>query len=90
MTYGATGALAITGIAVTTQPTKLSYAESTDGTLALNGMVVTETNNDGSTNTVTFTDGTAAGYTANPANGTAKNLSCKVPVIMQELITGKF
>ncbi|MDD4803056.1 MAG: S-layer homology domain-containing protein, partial [Syntrophomonas sp.] len=26
-------------------------------------------NNDGSTNIVTFTDGTAAGYTANPANG---------------------
>ncbi|MEW6709678.1 MAG: SUMF1/EgtB/PvdO family nonheme iron enzyme, partial [Candidatus Riflebacteria bacterium] len=69
--YAATGALAVTGIAVTTQPTKLSYAEATDGTLALNGMVVTETNNDGSTNTVTFTDGTASGYTASPANGTA-------------------
>ena len=69
--YAATGALTVTGIAVTTQPTKLSYAEATDGTLALNGMVVTETNNDGSTNTVTFTDGTAAGYSANPANGTA-------------------
>jgi hypothetical protein len=32
-------------------------------------MVVTETNNDGSTSNVTFTDGTAADYTASPANG---------------------
>ena len=71
VTYNSTGALAVSSIAVTTQPTKMSYAEATDGTLALNGMVVTETNNDGSTNTVTFTDGTASGYTANPANGAA-------------------
>ncbi len=71
VTYAATGDLAVTGIAVTTQPTKMSYAEASDGTLALNGMVITETNNDGSTNTVTFTSGTATGYTASPANGSA-------------------
>lgn len=67
--YAATGALAVSSIAVTTQPTKMSYTETTDAVLALNGLQVTETNNDGSTNVVTFADGTAAGYTANPANG---------------------
>jgi len=69
VTFPATGPLAVTGIQVTTQPTKMSYAEGTDAVLELNGMVVTATNNDGSTNTATFTNGTAAGYTANPANG---------------------
>ena len=69
VTYAETGALAVTGIAVTTQPTKMTYTETTDDVLALNGMEVTETNNDGSTNVVTFADGTAVGYTASPANG---------------------
>ena len=69
VTYAATGALAVSSIAVTTQPTKLSYTETTDDVLALDGMVVTATNNDGSTTASTFTDGTAAGYTASPANG---------------------
>jgi hypothetical protein len=69
VTYPVTGALEVSSIAVTTQPTKMSYTESTDSVLALNGMQITETNNDGSTNVVTFTDGTAAGYTTNPANG---------------------
>ena len=91
VTYASTDALAVTSIAVTTQPTKLSYAEATDGTLALNGMVVTETNNDGSTNTVTFTDGTAAGYTANPANGTALTNATNnaQPVVVTHTASGK-
>jgi hypothetical protein len=41
----------------------------TDEVLALNGMVITVTYNDGSTTTVPFTSGTAMGYTASPANG---------------------
>ncbi len=68
--FPSTAPLAISSIAVTTQPAKMSYTEYLDDTLALNGMVVTETNNDGTTAVVTFADGTAAGYTANPANGT--------------------
>ena len=91
VTYASTDALAVTSIAVTTQPTKLSYAEATDGTLALNGMAVTETNNDGSTNTVTFTDGTAAGYTANPANGIALTNATNnaQPVVVTHTASGK-
>lgn len=71
VTFDQTEALQVTGIALTTQPAKMSYTEGTDKTLALNGMVVTVTNNDGSTAAVTFTAGTAEGYTTNPANGTA-------------------
>ncbi|MDD4239026.1 MAG: S-layer homology domain-containing protein, partial [Desulfotomaculaceae bacterium] len=71
VTFAETGALIVSSIAVTTQPTKMSYTETTDAVLELNGMQVTETNNDGSTNVVTFTDGTAAGYTATPLNGTS-------------------
>ncbi|WP_456049005.1 S-layer homology domain-containing protein [Acetivibrio cellulolyticus] len=69
VTFDTTAAQSVTGIGVTIQPTKMSYTESTDGILALNGMAITETYNDGSTGTVTFTDGTAAGYTASPVNG---------------------
>ncbi len=68
--FPSTASLAISSIAVTTQPTKISYTEYLDDTLVLNGMVVTETNNDGTTAVVAFADGTATGYTANPANGT--------------------
>lgn len=60
----------ITGIAVTTQPSKLSYIESSDAVLALDGMIITETYNDATTGTVTFTHGTAPGYETSPANGT--------------------
>jgi len=70
VTFPATAALAVESIAVTTQPAKMNYTEGTDGTLALNSMVVTEAYNDGTAGTVTFTDGTALGYTATPANGT--------------------
>ncbi len=70
VTFPATAAKEVTGIQVTTQPTKMTYTEDSDDVLALNGMVITETYNDGTTGTVTFADGTAAGYTANPANGT--------------------
>ena len=69
VSFMATEAQSVTGISVATQPTKMSYTESTDGILALNGMIITETYNDGSTADVTFSDGTAAGYTASPANG---------------------
>jgi len=75
VTFNPTAVLQVTGIAVITQPTKLSYTEEMDGILALNGMVVTETNNDGSTATVIFTDGTSAGYTTDPANGTALTMA---------------
>ncbi len=68
-TFAPTGALMPTSISVTTQPTKLVYVETTDGVLALDGMVVTETNNDGTITTTIFTDGTAAGYTASPEDG---------------------
>jgi hypothetical protein len=70
-TFTPTGALMPTSISVSTQPTKLVYVETTDGILALDGMVVTETNNDGTITTSTFTDGTAVGYTSSPANGSA-------------------
>jgi hypothetical protein len=35
VTYAATGALAVESIEVTTQPTKMSYTETTDGTLMM-------------------------------------------------------
>ncbi len=69
VTYAPTAPLSVSSIAVTTQPTKLSYMETSDDVLALNGMVVTATNNDGTTTTAIFTNGTAPGYTASPANG---------------------
>ena len=91
VTYPSTVALAVTSISVTTQPTKLNYAEGTDGILALNGMVVTETNNDGTTNTVAFSDGTASGYTANPANGTDLTLPTNNgnPVVVNHTASGQ-
>ncbi len=69
VTFPATAPLAVTGIEVTTQPSQLQYTAGQ--LLVLNGMIVTEINNDGTTKTVSFTNGTAPGYTANPANGTA-------------------
>ena len=69
VTFPATDALEVSSIAVTTQPTKMTYKEVLDDILVLNGMVVTETYNDGTTNVVAFTDGTASGYTTNPVNG---------------------
>lgn len=91
VTFGPTAALQVTGIAVTAQPTKLSYTEGTDGILALNGMVVTESNNDGSAAIITFTDGTAAGYTSDPANGTAltKTIHNNKTVTVTHIATGK-
>ena len=91
VTYPATGALQVSSIAVTTQPTKMSYRESTDSVLALNGMQVTETNNDGSTNVVTFADGTAVGYTTNPVNGsTLTNATHNgTPVVVTHTASGR-
>lgn len=90
VTYAATEALQVSSIAMTTQPAKMSYTESTDSVLALNGMQVTETNNDGSTNVVTFTDGTAEGYTTNPANGsTLTNVTHNgIPVVITHTASG--
>jgi hypothetical protein len=67
VTYAATDAITLTSIAVTTQP-MLVYTEFFY--TSWNGMVVTETYSDGSVSNVTFTNGTAEGYTTNPANGT--------------------
>jgi len=66
-----TAAKQLSSIAVTTQPAKMSYTETEDGVLDLSGMVVTQTYNDGSQDTKTFTNGTADGYTTTPANGAA-------------------
>jgi hypothetical protein len=73
VSFPSTEALTVTSIAVTSSPTKMIYIEGE--LLQLNGMVVTETNNDGTTNDVTFTGGTAVGYTASPANGTALTIA---------------
>lgn len=67
--FATTGALTVSAITVTSQPSKMSYMESSDDTLALNGMEILETYNDGTTDSAIFTDGTFAGYSANPANG---------------------
>ncbi|NLO38261.1 MAG: hypothetical protein GX115_02130 [Ruminiclostridium sp.] len=91
VTYPVTDALTVSSIAITTQPTKTSYTETTDGILALNGMQVTETNNDGTTNVVTFTDGTATDYTSNPANGAALTNTAHNghPVVITHTASGK-
>lgn len=70
VTFPSTDDLAVTSIAVTTQPDGMTYTEFAN-VLSLKGLVITETNNDGSTNEVTFTDGTATGYITNPANGSS-------------------
>jgi nitrate reductase NapAB chaperone NapD len=64
-------AKAVEGIAVKTQPTKLSYVEGQ--ALDLSGLEVTLTYNDGSAEDVAFTDFGAKNITTDPANGT--NLS---------------
>lgn len=91
VTYTATGALAVNSIAVTTQPSKIGYTETTDAVLALNGMQVTETNNDGSINVVTFTNGTASGYTTNPANGSTLTNAVHngKPIVITHSASGK-
>ncbi len=68
VSFPATAALYVTAIEVTGQP-KLSYKDGY--TLDLNGMAVKQTYNDFTQDTVTFTDGTAADYTADPSNGSA-------------------
>ncbi|WP_256761046.1 S-layer homology domain-containing protein [Cohnella sp. WQ 127256] len=69
VTFPPTDALKLVSIAVGAQPTKMFYAEAVNDRLALDGMTVIETYNDGSIGTVTFASGTAAGYTTSPANG---------------------
>jgi|GEM_PF-1359999 len=90
VTFAPTDALLPTSVSVTTQPTKLVYVETTDGVLALDGMVVTETNNDGTTTTSIFTDGTATGYTAAPADGsTLTGAQHNTPVTVTHTASGK-
>ncbi|WP_219835402.1 S-layer homology domain-containing protein [Paenibacillus sp. R14(2021)] len=90
-TYGATAPLALGSIAVSKQPAKLSYVEGTDGVLELDGMIVTETNNDGTTVDVPFASGTADGYTTSPANGTALTVALHdgAPVTITHTASGK-
>lgn len=59
----------IESIAVTTQPDKLIYTE--EEALELDGLVVTLTDNQGTTKEVAFKDFEANGLIATPANGTA-------------------
>ena len=59
----------VESIAVTTQPTTLSYTAGQ--TLNLAGLVVTITFTDGTTQVVPFADFAANGLTANPASGIA-------------------
>jgi hypothetical protein len=90
VTFAPTDVLLPTSVSVTTQPTKLVYVETTDGVLALDGMIVTETNNDGTTTTSVFTDGTASGYTTSPANGTAlTGAQHNTPVTVTHTDSGK-
>ena len=76
--FADTAPLTITGIAVTTQPDMLAYvvdATTSSAMLALKGMVVTATWNDGSTMSFAFPDGTAEGFTTDPMNGTEIDLT---------------
>ena len=68
VSFPATTALYVTGIEVTTQP-KLAYKDGY--MLDLSGMAVRQTYNDFTQETITFTDGTAADYIADPSNGSA-------------------
>ena len=63
----------VDSINVTTQPNTLTY-DSGDS-LDLTGMEVTETYSGGTTETVTFTGGTHADYTADPSDGDTLNES---------------
>jgi hypothetical protein len=87
--FPATAAKSVTDIKVTTQPADMTYTAGE--TLTLNGMVITEINNDGSKNTVSFTDGTAARYTASPANGTVLSTAAHgyQPVTVTHTASGK-
>ncbi|MFW6237734.1 MAG: InlB B-repeat-containing protein, partial [Halanaerobiales bacterium] len=58
----------VTEIDIQEQPEKLGYVEG--DILELDGMEILETYNDGSTENVNFTDGTAEGYTVDPDVGT--------------------
>jgi hypothetical protein len=73
VTYAATGALQVTGIAVTTQPTMMSYTEGE--TLDLSGLVATLTYNDGTTADVALAQFAANSITPSPANGTVMSVA---------------
>ncbi|MCX7922339.1 MAG: DUF4347 domain-containing protein [Clostridia bacterium] len=69
VTFSATAAQSVTGIAVTTQPTKLTYTAGEP--LDLTGLEATLTYNDGSTEEVMFGAFAGKGITTSPTNGTA-------------------
>ena len=66
-------AKAVTGISIKTQPTKLNYVEEQN--LALAGLEVTLTYNDGLTKEVAFADFGTDGISASPADGTVLALA---------------
>ncbi|MDT3701114.1 MAG: DUF4347 domain-containing protein, partial [Thermincola sp.] len=73
VTFNATAAPQVTGISVTTQPSKMSYTEGE--TLDLSGLEATLTFNDGSTADVAFAQFGVNSITASPANGTAMSVA---------------
>lgn len=81
VTFPATSAKTVTGITVSTQPTKLIYTEGKDNALSLDGMVITETYNDGTQGTVSFAEGMADGYTTSPANGSILSASINSVIV---------
>ena len=68
VTFNATAARSVTGIAVKTQPDRLIY--TTGEALELSGLVAVLTYNDGTTEDVAFAQFAEANITASPENGT--------------------
>ncbi len=73
VTFPATAAQSVTGIAVKTQPARLTYTEGE--TLDLSGLAATLTYNDGATADVAFAQFADNSITASPANGTVLSVS---------------
>ena len=94
VSFPTTAALTVASIAVTTQPLKMEYTVSADpaladDVLALDGMVVTETYNDGSTVDYHFPDEAAEVFTTLPANGTILGAANNgTPVTITQTATG--
>lgn len=89
VTYASTEARELSGIEIITQPDRMSYTAFAN-VLALSGMVVTETFNDGSTNEVSFSDGSATGYTTSLDDGETLNESHDgAPITVGHIASGK-
>ncbi|MEA4925965.1 MAG: S-layer homology domain-containing protein [Syntrophomonadaceae bacterium] len=73
VTFPATAAKAVTGVAVKTQPATLAYTAGE--ALDLAGLAATLTYNDGSTEDTSFADFGAVGLTVSPADGSALTMS---------------